>query len=55
LAIHAQRVGGAEASAADWMPILEAAQAGFPGSGSLSVTDAHGVIRHSTLAKIVGQ
>ena len=55
LVIHGQRVGGPDAPEQDWLPILNAAEASLHGAGSVSVTDAHGVIRHSTLAAIVGQ
>ena len=55
LVIHGKRVGGAQGSPEEWDSILRAAQAALPGSGSVSVTDTTGVIRHSTLAAIVGQ
>jgi signal transduction histidine kinase len=54
LAIHARRVGGPDAPAEAWDPILNAARAALPGSGSLTVTDANGTIRRSTQAAIVG-
>ena len=54
LAIHAKRVGGAAAPADAWDAMLSSAKAAVPGSGSLSVTDAKGIIRRST-APIVGQ
>src|SRR5688572_13943582 len=57
LAIHGTRVGGAAADAEAWDPILDAAQAAMPvgASGSISVTDATGIIRHATRNDIVGQ
>ena len=55
LVIHARRVGGADAPAADWDPILAAAKAGLAGSGSVSVVDAAGTVTHSTQSAIVGQ
>ena len=57
LAIHGGRVGGATAAPSAWQPILEAARAAMPASasGSISVADASGIIRHSTLPAIVGQ
>ena len=55
LVIHGSRVGGPDAPEADWLPILEATDLALPGSGSVSVTDARGVIVHSTLKEIVGQ
>jgi signal transduction histidine kinase/CheY-like chemotaxis protein len=55
LAIHSRRVGGVEAEPAEWRVMLEGARAGLTGVGSLSVTDAGGVIRHSTIPALVGQ
>jgi signal transduction histidine kinase len=55
LAIHSRRIGGPEASDAEWLPLLLAARAGLRGIGSISVVDAAGVIRHSTQPAIVGQ
>jgi signal transduction histidine kinase len=40
---------------ADWAPSLASARAGLTGVGSISVTDARGVITHSTVAAIVNQ
>jgi signal transduction histidine kinase/ActR/RegA family two-component response regulator len=55
LAIHGRRVGGSDAAAEAWDPILSSARAAVPGIGSLSVTDAEGIIRRSTIPQIVGQ
>ncbi len=57
LAVHGRRVGGAAAEPAAWEPILAAARAAMPAgsSGSISVADANGIIRHATLRSIVGQ
>jgi hypothetical protein len=55
LAIHGRRVGGPSAPANEWIPILQAAQVALPGSGSVSVTDANGIILHSTVPAIIGQ
>jgi signal transduction histidine kinase len=55
LVIHGRRVGGARASREEWDPILKAAQTALAGSGSVSVTDADGIIRYSTLPAVVGQ
>ena len=55
LSLHSQRVGGPGAPDADWAPSLASATAGLTGAGSISVTDAQGVIRHSTQPAIVGQ
>jgi signal transduction histidine kinase/ActR/RegA family two-component response regulator len=55
LALHGQHAGGSNAPAKAWQPLLAAAKAAMPGSGSLSVTDANGIIRLSTQPSIVGQ
>jgi signal transduction histidine kinase/CheY-like chemotaxis protein len=55
LAIHSHRVGGVRAAPAEWTAMLASARAGLTGVGSLSVTDADGVIRHSTIPALVGQ
>ncbi len=55
LAIHARRVGGANAPPEAWDAILLSARAALPGSGSISVTDANGIIRRSTQPQIVGE
>jgi signal transduction histidine kinase len=55
LSLHSQRIGGPGASDADWAPSLASARAGLSGAGSISITDANGVIRHSTQPLIIGQ
>ncbi len=55
LVVHSRRVGGPGAPASDWQPVLVSTRAALSGVGSLSVTDAEGVIRHSTIEAIVGQ
>jgi signal transduction histidine kinase len=55
LSLHSQRVGGPGAPAAAWMPSLNSAKAGLAGVGSISVVDAAGIIRHSTVPVIIGQ
>ena len=55
LQLHGRRVGGSTAPKEDWDPMLAAAKAALPESGSLTVTDASGIIRHSTQRAIVGQ
>jgi signal transduction histidine kinase len=55
LAEHSHRIGGPAAPDSEWLPLLTSARAGLSGVGSFTVTDAHGVIRHSTLPLIVGQ
>jgi signal transduction histidine kinase len=54
LIVHARHVGGPRASAVAWDPILAAAKASLPGSGSITVTDRDGRIVHSTQPAIVG-
>ena len=53
LALHSQRIGGADAREADWRPALIAARAALPAVGSISVMDTAGIIRHSTQPVIV--
>src|SRR6185295_946540 len=55
LALHSQRIGGADAREANWGPALVAARAALPAVGSISVVDAAGIVRHSTQPVIVGQ
>jgi len=54
LAIQSRRIGGPDAPSSEWLPILQVASAGLP-IGALSITDASGIIRHSTQPAIVGQ
>ena len=53
--IYGNRIGGPSASPDDWAPILAAAKAALPESGSFSVTDENGIIVHSTQRAIIGQ
>jgi len=55
LEVYSRRVGGPNAPDSEWAPILASARAGLTGVGSLSVIDANGTIRHSTLQAFVGQ
>ncbi len=55
LTIAGHRIGGAHAPSTAWLPILRSAWAGLTAIGSLSVTDAEGIIRHSTLPEIIGE
>ena len=55
LTVHSRRIGGPEASSKDWAPSLASARAGLRNTGSISVVDATGTIRHSTQPLIVGQ
>jgi hypothetical protein len=49
------RLGGPSGDAGDWNAVLTGAIAGMPNTGSLSVTDSQGVIRHSTVTNVLGQ
>jgi signal transduction histidine kinase len=55
IALYAQRIGGPNAPASEWDPILATASAGLAGVGSFTVTNASGIITHSTQPAIVGQ
>src|SRR3954464_7846130 len=55
LALRSQRIGGPGASDAEWLPSPVSARPGLTGIGSISVTDAQGIVRHSTQPAIVGQ
>ena len=54
LAVHSRQVGGASAPPAAWQSLLESAHVTMRGSGSISVADATGIIRHSTNEKLIG-
>jgi signal transduction histidine kinase len=55
LVLHNRRVGGPSAPVATWLPTLASARAGLTSVGSITVTDATGIIRYSTQPRIVGQ
>ena len=55
LQIHGTRVGGPLAPRTEWESILASAKAALPESGSVSVTDADGIITYSTQPAIVGE
>src|SRR6185295_3114238 len=52
IAAASARLGGPSGDADDWNAVLTGAIAGLPNTGSLSVTDSEGVIRHSTIANV---
>jgi hypothetical protein len=54
LAVHGQRIGGVAAPAEAWNALLASARTALPGSGSITMTDAAGTIRSSTVPSIVG-
>jgi PAS domain S-box-containing protein len=55
IAAASARLGGPSGDADDWSAVLTGAIAGLPNTGSLSVTDSEGVIRHSTVANVLGR
>ncbi|MEO7271393.1 MAG: hypothetical protein ABIX28_07255 [Vicinamibacterales bacterium] len=55
LAVYSPKAGGPTGAAAEWLPILASARAALTGIGSVSVTDADGIIRHSSQPRIIGQ
>ena len=55
LVLHSTRVGGPTAPADSWLPVLRTAIAGMSHVRSMTVTDANGVIRHSTIPELIGQ
>ena len=55
LTLHSMRVGGAAAPREAWDGVLTSALSGLTGVGSISVTDASGIIIHSTIPTLVGQ
>jgi signal transduction histidine kinase len=55
IVIHGKRVGGSSQPDDVWDPILASARAALPEVGSLSVTDARGMIAHSSLHELIGQ
>lgn len=55
IALQSDRLGGPGGPKAEWDAVLAAALSGLNGIGSLSITDATGIIRHSTLPAILGQ
>jgi hypothetical protein len=48
VAANNRLLGGPDASAEDWFPVLRAAFSGLAGVTSLSVTDARGIVTYST-------
>ena len=55
LVVLSRQIGGSEAPAEAWSSFLGPILAGLPEVGSLTVTDAQGIIRYSTMSKIIGQ
>ena len=55
LALQSDRLGGPAGPDGPWLAVLEAARGRAAAIGSLSVTDAQGFIRHSTIRALVGR
>jgi PAS domain S-box-containing protein len=55
LVAHSERVGGPDAAAETWNPVLQVASAGMAGVASLTVSDKNGRITASTLPDLIGQ
>lgn len=55
VAAASARLGGPSGNAGDWNAVLTGAIAGLPNTGSLTVVDSEGIIRHSTVANLLGQ
>jgi signal transduction histidine kinase/ActR/RegA family two-component response regulator len=54
IAVQSERLGGPSGSARQWRDVLEATKSGANTVASMSIVDANGIIRHSTLPQIVG-
>lgn len=55
IVVQSERLGGPAGPRGPWQAVLQATHAGATTVGSLSVIDADGVIRQSTLEQMVGQ
>ena len=55
LAVANTRLGGPNGDSGDWRAVLTGAVAGMPTGPSLSITDSDGIIRQSTIPKLIGQ
>ncbi len=55
IAVQSERLGGPAGPREQWEAVLEAAKAGATTIGSLSVIDATGVVRQSTLPQTIGE
>ncbi len=55
LAVQSRRLGGPVGNDGEWRTILQATGSSLANIGSISLVDAQGVVRHSTLPSIVGQ
>ncbi len=55
IAILSNRLGGPAGSSEDWRQSLDAARTAVSGISALTVIDDQGIVRHSTIAQIIGQ
>jgi signal transduction histidine kinase/ActR/RegA family two-component response regulator len=55
VAVQSERLGGPAGARTQWRAVLEATRGGARAIGSISILDTAGVIRHSTLERLVGQ
>jgi signal transduction histidine kinase/ActR/RegA family two-component response regulator len=55
LTVYSRQIGGPAAPVDRWEPMLTPSMTQLNGLGSISVVDASGIIRHSTIQAIVGQ
>jgi len=55
IALLNPKLGGPDAPTADWQPVLQTAIAGLSFVGSITLTDANGIIRQSTIPGLAGQ
>ncbi|MBV9835079.1 MAG: hypothetical protein JO055_11770 [Alphaproteobacteria bacterium] len=55
LSVISPHLGGPTGSADDWRPMIAAAQEVMPGLTSLTIIDADGIVRHSTIGQVIGQ
>ena len=55
IAVLANRLGGPPGPGEDWRETLAAARAAAPGISAITVIDDKGIVRHSTVAAIIGQ
>ena len=55
IAAASARLGGPSGNPGDWNAVLTGAIAGLPNTGSLTVIDSEGIIRHSTVPSLLGQ
>lgn len=55
IAVANERLGGPNGNSDVWQAVLTGARAGLPTGASLSVADERGILRQSTIPRIIGQ